>query len=71
MAQTLRIDPLTVYDEGSVALALDISLTSLCRARREKRLRFTRIGHRVFFLGSWLLDWLNADAQEQEVTHAS
>jgi hypothetical protein len=62
MATTCRIDPETIYDTGAVVLALDIPSSTLARARREGRLRYTRQGRRVLYLGRWLLDWLAADA---------
>jgi hypothetical protein len=61
MANTLVLDPNTIYDEGAVSLALDISLATLDRARREGQLRYTRKGRRIFFRGQWFLDWFEAD----------
>jgi hypothetical protein len=58
MANTLSIDPDTVYSEGAVSLALDLPLSTLLRERREGRLRYTRKGNRVLILGRWLLTWL-------------
>jgi len=66
MANTLSLDGNTIYDEGAVSLALDIPLSTLDRARREGRLRFTRKGRRIFFRGQWLLDWFEAERQPQE-----
>lgn len=67
MANTLPLDPNTIYDEGAVSLALDIPLSTLDRARREGRLRFTRKGRRIFFRGQWLIDWFEADRDHREV----
>jgi hypothetical protein len=61
MANTLHIDPDTIYTEGAVSLALDIPLATLARARRERRLRFTRQGRRVLIRGAWLLAWIEGD----------
>jgi hypothetical protein len=66
MANTLSIEPNTIYDEGTVSLALDIPLSSLDRARREGRLRFVRKGRRIFFLGQWLLEWFSTDDARRE-----
>jgi hypothetical protein len=67
----IRIDPGAVYDDGSVILALDIPSATLARARRKGRLRYTRQGRRVLYLGQWLLDWLaNEAASRQEVARA-
>jgi hypothetical protein len=68
MANTLPIDPNTIYDEGAVSVALDIPLSTLDRARREGHLRFTRKGRRVFFRGDWLLDWFEPDPNSREVS---
>jgi hypothetical protein len=62
MLGPVPIDPGAVYDDGAVLVALDIPPGTLARARREGRLRFTRQGRRVLYLGQWLLDWLTADA---------
>jgi len=69
VADTLQIDPHCVYTEGAVALALDLPLATLARARRERRLQFSRQGKRVLYLGKWLLAWLESDKQ-REVSHA-
>jgi hypothetical protein len=61
MANTLVLDPNAIYDEGAISLALDISLSTLDRARRLGQLRYARKGHRIFFRGQWLLDWFDAD----------
>ena len=61
MLSPVPIDPGAVYDDGAVVLALDIPSATLVRARREGRLRYTRQGRRVLYLGQWLLDWLSAD----------
>jgi hypothetical protein len=63
VADTLLIDPDRVYTEGAVALALDLPLATLARARREGRLRFSRQGRRVLYLGKWLLTWLEDDCK--------
>jgi len=72
MISCLSIDPNAIYDEGSVSLSLDIPLATLGRARREGKLRYSRKGRRVFYLGRWLLAWFDADASTapQEACHA-
>jgi hypothetical protein len=66
-----RIDPDALYDEGALILAMDLSSATLARARRTGALRFTRKGHRTFYLGRWLLDWLTGEASApQEVARA-
>jgi hypothetical protein len=58
MISPALIDPAAVYDDGAVVLTLDLSSATLARARRDGRLRFTRKGRRVLYMGQWLLDWL-------------
>ena len=62
MSGSVLIDPNGIYDDDAVFRALEVSASVLSRARREGRLRFTRKGRRVFYLGRWLLDWFEADA---------
>jgi hypothetical protein len=61
MLTPVSIDPDAVYDDGAVLTALDIPSATLARARRERRLRYTRRGRRTYYLGQWLLEWLTAD----------
>jgi hypothetical protein len=63
MTTPVLIEPAAVYDDGSVHVALAIPSATLTRARREGRLRYTRKGRRVLYLGQWLLDWLAADGK--------
>jgi hypothetical protein len=56
---TLIVDPDAVYEEGTVALALGITLASLLAARRSGELRFVRRGRRIFITGRNLLAWLD------------
>jgi hypothetical protein len=69
MIAPCHIDPHGVYDDGALLLALDIPTATLARAHRDGRLRYTRQGRRVLYLGQWLLDWLAADASVKEVRH--
>jgi hypothetical protein len=62
MVGPVLIDPGAVYDDGAVVLALDIPSATLARARRDGRLRYTRQGRRVLYLGQWILNWLASDA---------
>ena len=55
----LILEPTGVYDDGALVLGLGLTHAALIRARRDRRLRFTRKGQRTLYLGSWVLDWLN------------
>jgi hypothetical protein len=57
-----RIDPAAVYDDAALYSALEISYQALARARREGRLRFTRKGRRILYLGEWVIEWLSDGA---------
>jgi hypothetical protein len=65
----IQIDPTGIYDDVLLYGALEVSTSTLAKARREGRLRYTRQGKRILYLGSWVLAWLEADAR-QEVRHA-
>jgi hypothetical protein len=58
-----HIHPERVYDTAALVLALDIPSATLARARREGRLRYSRRGQRVYYLGSWVLSWLCGELQ--------
>ena len=58
MATEFQIDPQAVYDDGALVLALNMTFSTLARARQTGTLRFTRKGKRTFYLGRWVLDWL-------------
>jgi hypothetical protein len=63
-ADAVHIDPTGIYDDALLYAALEVSAATLVRARRAGRLRFTRQGRRVLYLGQWVLDWLKADARQ-------
>jgi hypothetical protein len=62
-----HVHPDHVYDTGSLVIGLDLPSATLGRARREGRLRFSRQGRRVFYLGAWIIDWLASTDRRQEV----
>lgn len=55
-----RIDHDAIYTDGELRLLLDLPSATLARERRSGRLRYRRIGRRVYHLGSWVLDWLRS-----------
>lgn len=57
-----RFDPEAIYDDGAVYAAIEVSAATLARARRTGRLRSSRQGRRILYLGRWLLDWLESDS---------
>jgi hypothetical protein len=62
---TIRIDPDGIYDDALLRGALDVSDVTLARARSDGRLRYSRQGKRILYLGCWVLDWLKADARQE------
>ena len=71
MVAGVTVNPTEIYDDGSLYVALGLSASALARARRSGRLKFTRQGRRVFYLGSWIVEWLKAEGERREVEHAS
>jgi hypothetical protein len=63
----IRIDPDAVYTVGAIVLTLDISSTTVGRARRAGELKCVRRGRHVYVLGRDLLAWLSADTTGNEV----
>jgi hypothetical protein len=61
-----EIQPKAIYDDSSLVLGLGLTHETLARARREGRVRFTRQGRRVLYLGEWLLDWLATDTTARQ-----
>jgi hypothetical protein len=61
MVSPISIDPSAIYDDASLALALDIPSGTVVRARRAGHLRYRRIGRRALFLGRWVIEWLTAN----------
>jgi hypothetical protein len=67
MTTGLRFEPQAVYDDGALYCTLGLTATTLARARRSGRLRFTRQGKRTFYLGEWVLNWLSdGDSRDGE-----
>ena len=62
MVRSAVIEPRAYYDDGLIYQSLQISPSTLAKARKCGALRFTRKGQRTLYLGQWLLDWLNTDA---------
>lgn len=62
MIEPAVINPQAVYDDGSLRLALGISLSAISRARKAGRLQSKREGNRTLYMGQWVLDWLSRDS---------
>lgn len=61
MVDVFRIEPDGVYDDATLGLWLGLSAETLAKARRNGALRYSRQGHRILYLGRWLLAWLDGD----------
>jgi hypothetical protein len=67
------IEPLGVYAEGAISIALDIPLATIAQARREGKLSVARVGRQRLITGTSILAWLNSSAQvaEKEAEHVA
>lgn len=73
MTQGFLIEADAVYDNPALQAILGMGPDALSAARKHGDLRFTRKGRRIFYLGQWILDWLEGDAQHRhpaESAHA-
>lgn len=61
MHKPFQIHPDGIYDDGTLVLNLGVSSSTLLQARRTGRLRFSRKGKRILYLGRWILEWLEAE----------
>jgi hypothetical protein len=60
------IVPTEVFDREAAERALNLSKSTLAREIREGRLRYSRRAGRLWFLGSWLLSWIEAGGRQQQ-----
>ena len=58
----LRLDPEAVYREAALVGA-GIPGATIKQARETGRLRFTRQGNRILYLGKWVLAWLESEVE--------
>jgi hypothetical protein len=65
MISGFSIDPDGLYDDMALYEGAELKPSTLARARREGRLKYTRRGDRILYFGSWVLDWLRADSVEE------
>ena len=54
------IDPRAVYDLPTVRAALGLKLSTIRTAWRRQGLKVSRRAGKVYILGAWLLEWLEA-----------
>jgi hypothetical protein len=60
LAESPKIEATAVYGDLTACAALGVGLSVLDRGRRDGGLRYSRRGSRNFYLGSWLLAWIEA-----------
>ena len=60
MIEPVLIEPEALYDDGSLRQALGLTDAALATARRAGMLRYTRQGKRTFYLGKWILAWMES-----------
>jgi hypothetical protein len=64
MLEGVKFDPAAVLDDSALQLALGVSSEALAKARKSGHLKFSRLGRRTFYLGSWVTAWLERSATE-------
>jgi hypothetical protein len=62
MIEPVLLDPEAVFDDGALYQALGLTPASLAAGRRAGTLRYTKQGKRTFYLGKWVLAWLESAA---------
>jgi hypothetical protein len=65
MIEPVRIEPESIYDDGSLRQALGLTPAALAAARRTGTLRYTRSGKRILYRGSWILSWLDSPCTQK------
>ena len=63
MATATKINRGTFYDMEWLELEAGLRYSSIQRARKDGRLRFTRQGGKILFRGDWVEDWLTGAEQ--------
>jgi hypothetical protein len=63
MIEPVLIAPEALYDDGSLHQVLGLTDAALANARRAGTLRYTKQGQRTLYLGKWILDWLESQAE--------
>ena len=67
MSTPIQIYPDAIYDDSRLHSALEVGAATLARARRDGRLRYSRQGKRILYLGTWVIDWLKVEALQKEL----
>ncbi len=58
MLNGVQINPACLYDDTFLFSKLQFPIGTVQRARREGRLRHTKVGGRFVYFGCWILSWL-------------
>ena len=64
-----KIDPDAIYHDGQIRLILGLAGATLCRARRDGSLRYSRKGNTTLYRGQWILDWLDDSSKTSGGDH--
>lgn len=62
----ITIEPNGWYTDSQARLLLDVPSATLIRARQLGRLRSSKAGRHVMYLGQWLIDWLSATVDNRQ-----
>ncbi len=55
-----RIDPTAIYTDDSATISLRMSSSALSKGRKDGSLRYSVRGGNRFYLGAWLLTWIES-----------
>jgi hypothetical protein len=69
VTDAITLEPTAVYDDGALYCLLGLSAAALAKARRSRRLRYTRQGNRTLYLGEWIVEWLRSEGQAESECH--
>ncbi len=60
----LTVEPTAIYDEYQIRRALGLTEHLMLKERRDGRIKFARRGRRVYYLGSWIINWMEGDTAQ-------
>jgi len=56
--QTINIDSGAIYNDAQLCRILGVRPKTIIQARRRNKLRYSLKGNRIFYLGQWVLVWI-------------
>jgi len=65
MVGTTEIKPQALYDGAALQADIGLPAAAVRRARKSGKLRYTRQGKKLLYLGQWVLDFLAAESKTE------